>query len=195
MNINELLTKNLTIVVAVIIVLIVVSVIITFMLLKVTESIYNDLELQNARLIEQVKTYTNNLAKLYEEEKMISEEQDSDTQDIIPDPDVNKINAMSEMKYQQPVAVQQQAVQTPQQAVPMNQQNVQVNQPAIVPQSVQPPVNTQQNGQAPIHQIIETTTVQGQNIPVTQQSTPVNTSQQSTDQNTVTVDTTQQTTN
>lgn len=188
MNINELLTKNLTIVVAVIIVLIVVSVIITFMLLKVTESKYNDLELQNARLIEQVKTYTNNLAKLYEEEKMISEEQDSDTQDIIPDPDVNKINAMPEMKYQQPVAVQQQAVQTPQQAV-------QMNQPVIVPQSVQPPVNTQQNGQAPIHQIVETTTVQGQNIPVTQQSTPVNTSQQSTDQNTVTVDTTQQTTN
>lgn len=69
MNINELLTKNITIVVVVIIVLIVVSVIITFMLLKVTESKYNDLELQNVRLIEQVKTYTNNLAKLYEEEK------------------------------------------------------------------------------------------------------------------------------
>lgn len=194
MNINELLTKNITIVVAVIIVLIVVSVIITFMLLKATESKYNDLELQNARLIEQVKTYTNNLAKLYEEEKMISEEQDSDTQDVIPDPDVNKINAMPEMKYQQPVAVQQPAVQTPQQVASMNQQNVQVNQPAIVPQSIHPPVNTQQNGQAPIHQIVETTTVKGQNIPVTQQTTPV-TSQQSTDQNIVTVDTTQPTTN
>ena len=104
MNINELLTKNITIVVAVIIVLIVVSVIITFMLLKVTESKYNDLELQNVRLIEQVKTYTNNLAKLYEEEKMISEEQD-DLSDI-PAPDVNKINAMPEMNYHEPVAVQ-----------------------------------------------------------------------------------------
>lgn len=174
MNINELLTKNLTIVVAVIIVLIVVSVIITFMLLKVTESKYNDLELQNARLIEQVKTYTNNLAKLYEEEKMISEEQDSDTQSVIPDPDVNKINAMPEMKYQQPVAVQTQ------------QQDANMNQHTVNTQPAQTPVNTQQNGQTPIHQIVETTTVQGQHIPVTQQSV---------EQNTVTVDTTQQPSN
>ena len=153
MNINELLTKNITIVVAVIIVLIVVSVIITFMLLKVTESKYNDLELQNVRLIEQVKTYTNNLAKLYEEEKMISEEQDDVTQDI-PAPDVNKINEMPEMTHQ-PV-VQQPVVQQ-----------------ADVVQTQQP----QQNGQAPIQPIVETTTVQGQNIPVTPE------------QNTVTVDT------
>lgn len=152
MNINELLTKNITIVVAVIIVLIVVSVIITFMLLKVTESKYNDLELQNVRLIEQVKTYTNNLAKLYEEEKMISEEQDDVTQDI-PAPDVNKINEMPEMTYQQPVVQQADVVQT------------------------QQPQQPQQNGQAPIQPIVETTTVQGQNIPVTPE------------QNTVTVDT------
>lgn len=157
MNINELLTKNITIVVAVIIVLIVVSVIITFMLLKVTESKYNDLELQNVRLIEQVKTYTNNLAKLYEEEKMISEEQDDVTQDI-PAPDVNKINEMPEMTYQQPVAQQ-----------PVAQQ-------ADVVQTQQPQ-QPQQNGQAPIQPIVETTTVQGQNIPVTPE------------QNTVTVDT------
>ena len=156
MNINELLTKNITIVVAVIIVLIVVSVIITFMLLKVTESKYNDLELQNVRLIEQVKTYTNNLAKLYEEEKMISEEQDDVTQDI-PAPDVNKINEMPEMTHQavvqQPVAQQADVVQT------------------------QQPQQPQQNGQAPIQPIVETTTVQGQNIPATPE------------QNTVTVDT------
>ena len=152
MNINELLTKNITIVVAAIIVLIVVSVIITFMLLKVTESKYNDLELQNVRLIEQVKTYTNNLAKLYEEEKMISEEQDDVTQDI-PAPDVNKINEMPEMTYQQPVVQQADVVQT------------------------QQPQQPQQNGQAPIQPIVETTTVQGQNIPVTPE------------QNTVTVDT------
>ena len=150
MNINELLTKNITIVVAVIIVLIVVSVIITFMLLKVTESKYNDLELQNVRLIEQVKTYTNNLAKLYEEEKMISEEQDSVVTQDIPAPDVNKINEMPEMTHQ-PV-VQQADV------------NIQTQQP-------------QQNGQAPIQPIVETTTVQGQNIPATPE------------QNTVTVDT------
>ena len=154
MNINELLTKNITIVVAVIIVLIVVSVIITFMLLKVTESKYNDLELQNVRLIEQVKTYTNNLAKLYEEEKMISEEQDSVVTQDIPAPDVNKINEMPEMTHQ-PV-VQQPVVQQ-----------------ADVVQTQQP----QQNGQAPIQPIVETTTVQGQNIPVTPE------------QNTVTVDT------
>ena len=153
MNINELLTKNITIVVAVIIVLIVVSVIITFMLLKVTESKYNDLELQNVRLIEQVKTYTNNLAKLYEEEKMISEEQDSVVTQDIPAPDVNKINEMPEMTYQQPVAQQADVVQT------------------------QQPQQPQQNGQAPIQPIVETTTVQGQNIPVTPE------------QNTVTVDT------
>lgn len=155
MNINELLTKNITIVVAVIIVLIVVSVIITFMLLKVTESKYNDLELQNVRLIEQVKTYTNNLAKLYEEEKMISEEQDSVVTQDIPAPDVNKINEMPEMT-QQPV-VQQPVVQ-------QADVNIQTQQP-------------QQNGQAPIQPIVETTTVQGQNIPATPE------------QNTVTVDT------
>lgn len=152
MNINELLTKNITIVVAVIIVLIVVSVIITFMLLKVTESKYNDLELQNVRLIEQVKTYTNNLAKLYEEEKMISEEQDSVVTQDIPAPDVNKINEMPEMTHQA-VAQQADVVQT------------------------QQPQQPQQNGQAPIQPIVETTTVQGQNIPATPE------------QNTVTVDT------
>lgn len=160
MNINELLTKNITIVVAVIIVLIVVSVIITFMLLKVTESKYNDLELQNVRLIEQVKTYTNNLAKLYEEEKMISEEQDSVVTQDIPAPDVNKINEMPEMTHQ-PV-VQQPVAQ--QQVIQQADVNVQTQQP-------------QQNGQAPIQPIVETTTVQGQNIPVTPE------------QNTVTVDT------
>lgn len=157
MNINELLTKNITIVVAVIIVLIVVSVIITFMLLKVTESKYNDLELQNVRLIEQVKTYTNNLAKLYEEEKMISEEQDSVVTQDIPAPDVNKINEMPEMTQQpvvqQPVVQQADVVQT------------------------QQPQQPQQNGQAPIQPIVETTTVQGQSIPATPE------------QNTVTVDT------
>lgn len=175
MNINELLTKNITIVVAVIIVLIVVSVIITFMLLKVTESKYNDLELQNVRLIEQVKTYTNNLAKLYEEEKMISEEQDDVTQDI-PAPDVNKINEMPEMTYQQPVAQQQQQQVAHQQVVQQPVAQQPVAQQADVVQTQQPQ-QPQQNGQAPIQPIVETTTVQGQNIPVTPE------------QNTVTVDT------
>ena len=174
MNINELLTKNITIVVAVIIVLIVVSVIITFMLLKVTESKYNDLELQNVRLIEQVKTYTNNLAKLYEEEKMISEEQDNVVTQDIPAPDVNKINEMPEMTYQQPVVQQQQQQVAHQQVVqqPVAQQQV-IQQADVNVQTQQP----QQNGQAPIQPIVETTTVQGQNIPVTPE------------QNTVTVDT------
>ena len=180
MNINELLTKNITIVVAVIIVLIVVSVIITFMLLKVTESKYIDLELQNVRLIEQVKTYTNNLAKLYEEEKMISEEQDDVTQDI-PAPDVNKINEMPEMVYQ-PVqqSVQQPIVQPVQPTVqsvnqPVNQPVQSVDQPVqptvqSVNQPVGQPVNqtvqsVDQTVQSVIPRIVETTTVQGQHIP------------------------------
>lgn len=172
MNINELITTNITIVVAVIIVLIIVSVIITFMLLKVTESKYNDLELQNVRLIEQVKTYTNNLAKLYEEEKIITE-QESATQDI-PAPDVNKINAMPEMAYQQPVQqpfVQPSADQPAQQVQPVQP----AQQPFVQQPAVQQPVQTVQQI---IPQIVETTTVQGQNIPPPQQ------------QDVVTVDTT-----
>ena len=159
MNINELITTNITIVVAIIIILIIVSVIITFMLLKVTESKYNDLELQNVRLIEQVKTYTNNLAKLYEDEKMITEQ--SATQDI-PAPDVNKINAMPEMVYQ--------PVQQPVQSVgqPVNQPVQSVNQPVqSVDQPVNQPVNQPvgQTVQSVIPKIVETTTVQGQHIP------------------------------
>ena len=162
MNINELITTNITIVVAIIIILIVVSVIITFMLLKVTESKYNDLELQNVRLIEQVKTYTNNLAKLYEDEKMITEQ--SATQDI-PAPDVNKINAMPEMVYQpvqQPIVQPVQSVNQPvQPTVQSVDQPVQtVNQPV---QTVGQPVD--QPVQSVIPQIVETTTVQGQHIP------------------------------
>lgn len=166
MNINELITTNITIVVAIIIILIVVSVIITFMLLKVTESKYNDLELQNVRLIEQVKTYTNNLAKLYEDEKMITEQ--SATQDI-PAPDVNKINAMPEMVYQpvnQPVG---QPVNQPVQPIVQSvDQPVQtVNQPVqSVDQPVQPTVQSvDQTVQSVIPRIVETTTVQGQHIP------------------------------
>ena len=158
MNINELITTNITIVVAIIIILIVVSVIITFMLLKVTESKYNDLELQNVRLIEQVKTYTNNLAKLYEDEKMITE-QSAATQDI-PAPDVNKINAMPEMVYQ---PVQQPIVQPVQSVNQPVQPTVQsVDQPV---QSVGQPVQVDQPVQTVIPQIVETTTVQGQHIP------------------------------
>lgn len=89
--------------------------------------------------------------------KMISEEQDSVVTQDIPAPDVNKINEMPEMTHQavvqQPVAQQADVVQT------------------------QQPQQPQQNGQAPIQPIVETTTVQGQNIPATPE------------QNTVTVDT------
>ena len=167
MNINELITTNITIVVAIIIILIVVSVIITFMLLKVTESKYNDLELQNVRLIEQVKTYTNNLAKLYEDEKMITEQ--SATQDI-PAPDVNKINAMPEMVYQpvqQPIAQPVQSVNQPVQPT-VQSVNQPVGQPVNQPvQTVNQPVDqpVDQTVQSVIPQIVETTTVQGQHIP------------------------------
>ena len=163
MNINELITTNITIVVAIIIILIVVSVIITFMLLKVTESKYNDLELQNVRLIEQVKTYTNNLAKLYEDEKMITEQ--SATQDI-PAPDVNKINAMPEMVYQPEQQPVQQPIVQPVQSVnqPVQPTVQSVDQPVqTVNQPIDQPVG--QTVQSVIPQIVETTTVQGQHIP------------------------------
>ena len=163
MNINELITTNITIVVAIIIILIVVSVIITFMLLRVTESKYNDLELQNVRLIEQVKTYTNNLAKLYEDEKMITEQ--SATQDI-PAPDVNKINAMPEMVYQPEQQPVQQPIVQPVQSVnqPVQPTVQSVDQPVqTVNQPIDQPVG--QTVQSVIPQIVETTTVQGQHIP------------------------------
>lgn len=109
MNINEILTNNITIVIAVIIVLIVVSVIITFMLLKATEVKYNELELQNIKLNEQVKTYTNNLARLYEQERYIDEDVTDEVTQNIPAPDVDAINTMDKMKMsiQQPVQPEQ----------------------------------------------------------------------------------------
>lgn len=130
MNINEILTNNITIVVAVIIVLIVVSVIITFMLLKATEVKYNELELQNAKLNEQVKTYTNNLARLYEQERYIDEEADNTVTQSIPAPDVDAINSMNNMSVpsvpvQQEVPVQ--SVQTVQQPVQSQNETVTVD--------------------------------------------------------------------
>lgn len=129
MNINEILTNNITIVVAVIIVLIVVSVIITFMLLKATEVKYNELELQNAKLNEQVKTYTNNLARLYEQERYIDEDVADDTvTQNIPAPDVNAINSMNNMSIPNvqnvpsaPVQQDVQPVQSVQQVQPQNE--------------------------------------------------------------------------
>lgn len=133
MNINEILTNNITIVIAVIIVLIVVSVIITFMLLKATEVKYNELELQNAKLNEQVKTYTNNLARLYEQERYIDEEADNTVTQSIPAPDVDAINSMNNMSVpsvpvQQEVPVQSvQSVQTVQQPVQSQNETVTVD--------------------------------------------------------------------
>ena len=125
MNINEILTNNITIVVAVIIVLIVVSVIITFMLLKATEVKYNDLELQNAKLSEQVKTYTNNLARLYEQERYIDEDADDTVTQNIPAPDVDAINSMNNMSIPNvpsaPVQQDVQPVQPVQQVQPQNE--------------------------------------------------------------------------
>lgn len=133
MNINEILTNNITIVVAVIIVLIVVSVIITFMLLKATEVKYNELELQNAKLNEQVKTYTNNLARLYEQERYIDEEADNTVTQSIPAPDVDAINSMNNMSVpsvpvQQEVPVQ--PVQTQNETVTVDVSTHAPEQPA-----------------------------------------------------------------
>lgn len=133
MNINEILTNNITIVVAVIIVLIVVSVIITFMLLKATEVKYNDLELQNVKLSEQVKTYTNNLARLYEQERYIDEDADDTVTQNIPAPDVDAINSMNNMSI--PSAPVQQDVQSVQQVQPQNE-SVTVDVNTNVPEQI-----------------------------------------------------------
>lgn len=138
MNINEILTNNITIVVAVIIVLIVVSVIITFMLLKATEVKYNDLELQNAKLSEQVKTYTNNLARLYEQERYIDEDADDTVTQNIPAPDVDAINSMNNMSIPNvhvPSAPVQQDVQPVQQVQPQNE-SVTVDVNTNVPEQI-----------------------------------------------------------
>ena len=104
-NINELINKHITIVIAIIIILIICSVLVTFILLKVTEEKYNNLEIQNTKLNEQVRTYTNHLTKLYEEQKFFDEEQDNDDNAIqhIPEPDVNNINDMPSMPVNEPV--------------------------------------------------------------------------------------------
>lgn len=136
MNINEILTNNITIVVAVIIVLIVVSVIITFMLLKATEVKYNDLELQNVKLSEQVKTYTNNLARLYEQERYIDEDADDTVTQNIPAPDVDAINSMNNMSIPSvPVQQDVQPVQSVQQVQPQNE-SVTVDVNTNVPEQI-----------------------------------------------------------
>lgn len=143
MNINEILTNNITIVVAVIIVLIVVSVIITFMLLKATEVKYNDLELQNAKLSEQVKTYTNNLARLYEQERYIDEDADDTVTQNIPAPDVDAINSMNNMSIPNvqnvpsaPVQQDVQPVQQPVQQVQPQNESVTVDVNTNVPEQI-----------------------------------------------------------
>ena len=149
MNINEILTNNITTVVIVIIVLIVLSVIITFMLLKATEVKYNDLESQNAKLYEQVKVYTNNLAKLYEQDRYIDDEANDAVTQNIPAPDVDAINSMNNMsiptapvqQVQQPQQVQ--TVQQPVQQVQPQQQPVQQqNEPVATTAVSTPIVNT-----------------------------------------------------
>lgn len=142
MNINEILTNNITIVVAVIIVLIVVSVIITFMLLKATEVKYNDLELQNAKLSEQVKTYTNNLARLYEQERYIDEDADDTVTQNIPAPDVDAINSMNNMSIPNlhvpsaPVQQDVQPVQQPVQQVQPQNESITVDVNTNVPEQI-----------------------------------------------------------
>lgn len=140
MNINEILTNNITIVVAVIIVLIVVSVIITFMLLKATEVKYNELELQNAKLNEQVKTYTNNLARLYEQERYIDEEADDTVTQSIPAPDVDAINSMNNMSVPS-VPVQQEVPVQPVQSAQSQNETVTVDVSVSAPEQ---PAETQE---------------------------------------------------
>lgn len=100
MTLNEIITSNITIVIGIIILAIAACLVATFLLLKITQAKYDDLVIQNNKLNEQVRTYSNNLARLYEQERFIDSEQEPDVQHISA-PDVNDINVLPSME--QPV--------------------------------------------------------------------------------------------
>lgn len=93
MNIKEFIINNITITISIILVLIIICLVVSFLSIRIYNNKYNDLLNHNEILNEQVKSYSNNLAKLYEQERFIDE---PDIQHV-EIPDVNDINEMAEM--------------------------------------------------------------------------------------------------
>lgn len=96
MNLNELITNNITIVVSIIIIMIIVSLVLMLIMLKSTELRCENIEAQNAKLNDQVRTYSSNLARLYEQEKFIDEDHDQEANEI-PEPNLEELNNMPDM--------------------------------------------------------------------------------------------------
>lgn len=96
MNLNELITNNISIVVSIIIIMIIVSLVLMLIMIKSTELRCENIEVQNAKLNDQVRTYSSNLARLYEQEKFIDEDHDQEANEI-PEPNLEELNNMPDM--------------------------------------------------------------------------------------------------
>lgn len=97
MNISGFINNHITFVITAILVLIMVCFAISLMSVYVSRNKYDDLVNQNNVLNEQVKTYSNNLAKLYEQERFIDE---PDLQHV-DTPNTSDINNIPEMPQEQ----------------------------------------------------------------------------------------------
>lgn len=97
MNINEFINNHITIIISVILVSIIICLCVSWLSIKVYQTKYDDLVNQNNVLNEQVKTYSNNLAKLYEQERFIDE---PDLQHV-DTPNTSDINNIPEMPQEQ----------------------------------------------------------------------------------------------
>lgn len=93
MNIKEIIINNITITISIILVLIIICLVVSFLSIRIYNNKYNDLINQNEILNEQVKSYSNNLAKLYEQERFIDE---PDIQHV-EIPNIDDINDIPEM--------------------------------------------------------------------------------------------------
>ena len=100
MNINEFIINHITIVISVILVSIIICLVVSWMSIKVYKTKYDDLVNQNNVLNEQVKTYSNNLAKLYEQERFI-DEPDLQHVDTPNTSDINNIPEMPQEKVEE----------------------------------------------------------------------------------------------
>ena len=100
MNINEFIINHMTFVMTAILVLIIVCFVISLLSAYVSRNKYDDLVNQNNVLNEQVKTYSNNLAKLYEQERFI-DEPDLQHVDTPNTSDINNIPEMPQEKVEE----------------------------------------------------------------------------------------------
>ena len=98
MNIKEIIINNITITISIILVLIIICLVISLLSIRIYNNKYNDLLNQNEILNEQVQSYTNNLAKLYEQERFI-DEPDIQHVEIHDVDDINKIPEMPQNDY------------------------------------------------------------------------------------------------